>query len=247
MQDTESTTPEPVPAPASPPPSNWTGGRVVGMIATSIGALFALALLLGGLALIAVNSFARDDDGFLSTNNKPLHSAGYAVSTDQIDLGIDPGGPTPDDLLGKVRITVQSPDSRPLFLGIARTAAVDRYLARVAHSRLTDFVHGAARYDELPGGPPARPPGAERIWAARSQGPGEQRVDWDAESGVWSAVVMNADASRGVSVEADVGAKVDWLLWVGIGLAIVGAIGVAIAIWLIIVISRRAAADPRPG
>ena len=89
-------------------------------------------------------------------------------------------------------------------------------------------------------------PAAERIWAARSQGPGVQRVDWDAASGVWSAVVMNADASRAVSVEADVGVKIDWLLWVGIGLAIVGAIGVAIAIWLIIVISRRAAADPRP-
>jgi hypothetical protein len=247
MEDTGSATTEPAPAPASPPRSNWTGGRVVGMIATSIGALFALALLLGGLALIGVHSFARDDDGFLSTGNEPLHSEGYAVSTDQIDLGTDPGGPTPDDLLGKVRITVESPDSRPLFLGIARTADVERYLANVAHSQLTDFVHDAARYDELPGGAPARPPAAERIWAARSQGPGVQQVDWDAESGVWSAVVMNADASRGVSVEADVGVEIDWLLWVGIGLAIVGAIGVAIAIWLIIVISRRAAADPRPG
>ena len=237
---------ESAPAPASPPRSNWTGGRVVAMVATSIGALFAVVVMLAGLALIGVHAFARDDDGFYSTGNEQLRSNGYAVSTDEIDLGTDPGGPAPDDVLGKVRITAQSPDSQPLFLGIARTADVERYLADVDHSRLTDFVDDAARYAQVPGGAPARPPGAESIWAARSQGPGVQRVDWDAESGVWSAVVMNADASRGVSVEADVGVEIDWLLWVGIGLAIVGGIGIAIAVWLIIVISRRAAADSRP-
>jgi hypothetical protein len=213
------------------------------MVATSIGALIAVALLLGGLALIAVDAFARDDDGFLTTSNEPLESTGYAISTDQIDLGTDPGGPTPDDLLGNVRVTVEGRGSEPVFVGIAETADVDRYLDGVAQSRLTDFDHNTARYDEVDGEAPARAPGAERIWVAQSEGSGQQRVEWDPESGVWSAVIMNADASRGVAVEADAGVELGWLLWAGIGLAIVGAIGTALAIWLIIVISRRAAAD----
>jgi hypothetical protein len=33
---------------------------------------------------------------------------------------------------------------------------------------------------------------------------------------------MNADASRGVTVEAEAGAKISWLIWVGIPLALVG-------------------------
>ena len=35
---------------------------------------------------------------------------------------------------------------------------------------------------------------------------------------------MNADASRGVDLDVDAGAKVSWLIWVGIGLTIIGLV-----------------------
>jgi hypothetical protein len=62
-------------------------------------------------------------------------------------------------------------------------------------------------------------------------------LNWDADFGRWSAVVMNSDGSRGIEVQADAGVKIGWVIWVGIGLLIVGLIidGAAIALMLLIV------------
>ena len=69
---------------------------------------------------------------------------------------------------------------------------------------------------------------------------------WEVESGDWTVVVMNADASRGVDVDARLGIKVGWLLPVAIGLLAVGLVALAGGTWLIIAGSRGAepAAEP---
>ena len=54
---------------------------------------------------------------------------------------------------------------------------------------------------------------------------------------------MNADAARGVSVDANAGVKIDWVIWVGIGLAIIGLVLLAGGITLIVTIARRARRD----
>lgn len=64
--------------------------------------------------------------------------------------------------------------------------------------------------------------------------------------GIWSVVVMNASGAPGVSVDADVGVKLDWVIWVGIGLAIVGLLLTATAIVLSLAVARRARDDPTP-
>jgi hypothetical protein len=64
-------------------------------------------------------------------------------------------------------------------------------------------------------------------------GSGEQTLDWDPEEGHWRAVVMNADASRGVASDLSIGAELDSVLWIGIGLLGAGvlfAAGTALAI-----------------
>jgi hypothetical protein len=216
------------------------------MVLASLGALIGLALLLGGLALIAAHAFARDDDGYYTTDRERLKSPAYAIATSEIDLGTDPVDWTPEDLLGTVRIRVEGPSGRPTFLGIGRDVDVDRYLRGVRYSELTDFPDGEPRYDLQPGRAPARSPGAENFWVAESQGVGERTLHWEAESGVWSVVVMNANSAPGVSVEADVGAKVDWLIWVGVGLAVVGLVLAAGGVILIVVVGRRASRDRRP-
>lgn len=231
------------PSSAQPTGSRWTAGRVVGLVFASLAALVGICLLLGGLALIAVHAFARDDDGFYTSDKELLRSAGYAITTDRINLEADIADDVPDDLLGTLRVRAEGEGGGPIFLGIGRSGDVERYLNGVGQSEFVDFRRGEPVLEAIPGRAPGSPPGSEAFWVAQSEGGGEQRIDWDAEAGVWTVAVMNADASRGVAVNADIGAKVGWLIWVGLGLTLVGAIVTATAVMLIVWVGRRADRD----
>jgi hypothetical protein len=63
------------------------------------------------------------------------------------------------------------------------------------------------------------------------------------EFGRWTAVVMNADAARGIDVEADVGVKLDWAIWPGLGMFVVGLLMTVGAVIVILLIGRRASPD----
>jgi hypothetical protein len=235
----QTTTADPAPPPATRPSSGWTGGRVVGVVFSSMAALIGAAFLIGGVVLIGAYAFARDDDGYLTTSTKHLQRDAYAITTGNVDLGGDPVGWAPSDVLGTIRLTVDGGSRRPVFLGIGPTAGVKTYLRGVGQAELTDF-DGTPRYDVRGGRAPATPPGALPFWVAETHGTGQQRLNWDSRAGNWSVVVMNADAARGVSVDADVGVKLDWLIWVGIGSAVVGLAVLAGGIALIVMLARRA-------
>ena len=112
------------------------------------------------------------------------------------------------DHLGRVRIDPTSSAGKPAFIGIARTTDVDAYLDQVAHDEITDLdfdpftTETARRAGE---GRPAMP-AAQTFWAASSAD--GSTLDWKVREGDWTAVVMNADGSPGVSVDAKAGAKV---------------------------------------
>ncbi len=224
--------------------SNWTGGRIVAMVFTSIGALIGLALLLCGLALIAVYAFARDDDGFYTTDREQLSSNGYAITTDEITL--DFVEDLPDDLTGTLRVNAEGTGGRPVFVGIGPSTDVERYLGRVAHSELTDWRHHDPVYTEVPGGRPATPPGAQGFWVAQSQGIGDNQIDWDPEDGVWTVAAMNAGGTRGVAIDAEIGAKPEWVIWAGIGLTVVGLVLTVGGALVILFVGRRASRDQVP-
>jgi hypothetical protein len=221
--------------------SNWTGGRIVAMVFTSIGALIGVTLLLCGLGLVALHAFARDDDDFYTTDREQLRSSGYAITTDELNL--DFVEDLPDDVLGTLRVNAEGIGARPLFIGIGPSAEVQRYLGRVAHSEITDFTHGDPVYTQIPGGRPASPPAAQRFWVAQSQGFGDRRIDWDPEDGVWTVAAMNAGGSRPVAVEAEIGAKLDWVIWLGVGFIVVGLVLSIGGVILILIVGRRASRD----
>ena len=52
---------------------------------------------------------------------------------------------------------------------------------------------------------------------------------------------MNVEATPGVAVEADVGVKVGWVIWVGVGLLVAGVVLSAGAAVVIVIIGRHAA------
>jgi hypothetical protein len=232
-------------ASAAPPPSNWTASRVIGIVFASIGGLIGLALLVGGIVVLAAYAFGRDDDGYFNSDRQRLESATYANITDDIDLGADEVDWAPDKILGNVRVQVDS--AKPVFVGIGADEDVDRYLGDVAYDELIDFDGDEPEFDPHEGGPPGAPPGDQDFWVAESEGSGEQALTWDAEFGRWTAVVMNADAARGIDVEADVGVKLDWAIWPGLGMFVVGLLMTVGAVIVILLVGRRASRDRTTG
>jgi len=231
------------PGPARPR-SNWTASRVIGMVFASIGGLIGLALLVGGIAVLAAYAFDRDD-GYFTSDRKPLDSATYAITTEDIDLGVGAFDWAPDKVLGKIRVQVEG--NKPVFVGIGSDDDVDRYLGDVAHDELIDFHGDDPEFDLHEGRAPRTPPGDQGFWAAQSEGSGEQALIWDAEFGRWTAVVMNADAARGIDVEADAGIKLGWAIWAGLGMFVVGLLMSVGAVVVILLIGRRASRDSTTG
>lgn len=218
---------------------------MIGTVFASIGGLIGLALLVGGIAVLAAYAFGRDDDGYFHSDRQRLESATYAISTEDIDLGADEVDWAPDKILGNVRVRVDS--ERPVFVGIGPEDDVDRYLGDVAHDELIDFEGDEAELEAQEGGAPRTPPGDEDFWVAESEGSGEQTLTWDAEFGRWTAVVMNADAARGIEVEADVGVKLGWAIWAGLGAFVVGLLMTVGAVIVIVLIGRRPSRDGTTG
>jgi hypothetical protein len=231
-------------AASPPPPSGWTASRVLGMVFASIGGLIGLALLAGGIAVLAAYAFDRDD-GYFNTDRQQLESATYAITTEDIDLGADEVDWAPDAVLGDIRVRFEG--EKRVFAGIGPDDDVDRYLSEVAHDELLDLDGDDPEFDLHEGLAPRSPPGEQNFWVAESQGSGEQALTWDAEFGRWTAVVMNADATRGIDIEADVGVELDWAIWAGLGMLVVGLLMSAGAVIVILLIGRRASRAPTTG
>ena len=222
--------------------SRSTAATVFLAIGTAIGVLIAL----GGIALLVAFAFLRDD-GYFTTDTERLASPGYAIASDAIDLGRDSVDVDPGDVGAKLEITATSVRQAPVFVGIGPRAAVAKYLRDVAHSRLDDFGGGRPDYTQIAG--PRRPasPLSQGFWVARSAGRGEQRMQWDVDAGTWTAVVMNADGSRAVAVDADAGVKIDWLIWVGVGLTVLGLVIAGSCGYGLAQQSRKSAPSAPPG
>ncbi len=210
------------------PRAGWGAGRIALVIIGSVLALAGAGLLAGGCGLLWADQTQRDDDGYLSTPTERLEASSYAIVSEPIDLlEADTSGADwllSEDVLGDVRLRASS-DSE-VFIGIGPTNDVEAYLQGVEHHRLTDvdFDPFRPRYEATAGGPPSTPPREQGFWVASAAGAGEQTLIWNPESGNWSAVVMNADGSRGVAADVSVGAEADFLIWLAIGLLVAGGI-----------------------
>jgi hypothetical protein len=218
--------------------SRWSVGRVVALVVASVAGLVGLLLLLGGLGLVGLEAFARDSDGYFTTDDEALETDQYAITAEDIDLGADPVEWSPDELLGTIRIRAGSDSGKPTFIGIGTQTEVEAYLANVGHARLSDL--DPISYEVEPGGRPTAPPGREDFWVAQVEGTGEQTLEWDSEGGVWAAAIMNANGARAVAIEADVAAQIHWLLEAGLVLIGVGILLLVSGAAATLVLSRRA-------
>ncbi|HEV2875568.1 MAG TPA: hypothetical protein VGW14_10490 [Thermoleophilaceae bacterium] len=187
------------------------------LIGAGIAAFMAIgALGLGGIALWGDSQ--KDERGYISTDSERFGASTHALATENLDIDLDGAqGLVEATGFGDIRLDVAPQTGKPVFVGIARTDDVSAYLSGVSHTTVTDLDYEPfeASYSRQPGaGSPGRPAG-ERIWAASTQGAGPQTLEWEAEDGDWSVVVMNADGSRGVQADIGAGAKLPFLSEVG--------------------------------
>jgi hypothetical protein len=204
------------PAPPGRPSEPFGAKRVLLLVFGSILVLVALALLAGGGAAVWGLS-QRDDSGYFSTGTSRVSTPSYAFASDTLDMGPDAPGWFGEDF-AKVRIEATS--ARPVFIGIAPAGDVERYLGAVQHRQITDFHTDPFRLvsHRVDGGARPAPPASQHFWRVQASGSGTQTIRWPLEKGRWSAVAMNADGSRNVSVALRLGARVPSLRWLAIGL-----------------------------
>jgi hypothetical protein len=214
-------------------PTRWAGGRIAALAIGMLLVLVSLAMLAaGGTGLWADRT--QREAGYATSGVHNFSASGAALTTESTHLGAAgvqwlyaPG------LLGKVRIRVTPASSgSTLFVGIGRTADVDRYLAGVRHTVISDFVGDKTRL--VDGGPPGSVPGTQHFWAASSTGSGERTLVWKPSKGSWTVVVMNANARPGIDVGADLGARFPALLWIAVGFLVGGAVLMAGGVLLIL-------------
>ena len=246
----EITAPQPVQAgPAVPtvPVRRWTPGRVATM---AIGALTGIAAVLmsigGGLALTADRAI-RDDAGFLTSDSVTLTTIdGYAFTSENLQVRFGTGPDGAGRLLGDVRLRVTGTDPAvPVFVGIAPSVEVSRYLASAPHSRVTGVGDGDVSTVSVPGTSAPSAPGAERFWSDRAEGTGTQTLTWSPRSGDWTVVVMRADGAAGPSVRLDAAAQAPVVTWVSVLVLVAGLGLLLVAAVLVLVPLVRAARTPR--
>lgn len=217
--------------------------KVVLLVLGSIGALLGLALTAAGGVLVGIHATQRDGDGYYTTSTERFETPTYALTSEDIQLHVDADGrdwgPLGD--IGTARIEAKPAQGAAIFVGIGRHADVERYLAASAHDQLADvsFEPFVPTYRRQAGEALPAAPGGQGFWAASVAGAGPQTLTWDIESGDWDVVVMNADASRGVSVDIAASVKTGLLLPIGIGLLAAGLVAGAVAAGLILAALRK--------
>jgi hypothetical protein len=194
-------------------------GRIALFTTGSLAAMLAAGLLAGAVWMFNANN---DSVGYVVTGTHPVATDTYAFASQDLDVNADfdwlyDRGP---------KLRVRGESGKPLFIGIARSDEVERYLAGVAHEQVTDLDLEplALTTERQQGTADPAAPASQTFWAASAQGAGLQTLEWDGGYGQWSVVVMNADASPGVDADVSFGAHIPHLTWIGIGGAIGGGL-----------------------
>ena len=224
--------------------------RILLLVFGSLIALIGLGLTIAGVVGLIAYGTGRDSDGFFATSTERFVSPGYALVSEEADLGAegDAAGSVSLGDLARIRVRAESLTGQPIFVGIGPRDDVERYLAGVAYDEVSDveFDPLDVTYTAHPGNARPAPPDEQDFWTARAVGPGQQSLEWDLESGQWSLVVMNAQPSAPVVADMQLGVKIKVLLPVAIGLLVGGVVILAIGILMIVFGARGGRGDRTP-
>jgi hypothetical protein len=205
-------------------------GRIVMIVIGALIALVGFGMVVGGAGALVGYGTHRDDDGYFRTSTFRLASPTYAIVSDHIDLTAHPG---PSEWLvdrgglGTVKLALDPADpTQPVFAGIGPSRDVASYLQGVTRDQVRDIdvSPNRVRYRRIAGEAVPAPPGDQTFWTAQITTDTTSDLTWKVESGDWTVVIMNTDASRGVDTNARLGIKVGWFLPAAIGLLVLGLV-----------------------
>ena len=220
-------------SPAVTPPAsgNVRVSRVVLLVVGSIVTLVALGLLIAGGVLGWAHAFERDSDGYLTTHAQRLRTPTYALTSGRSISARIPSTRTsmsatspPSGSARRPRgcsgVRRHRPPARRRPVPAARRARRDR---RRRHLRRRPPRRRRALPPD-PGTVTPAPPADQTFWDASASG--RRHPDRDVGPAVRQLVGGRHERERraGVTVDASIGAKADWLLPAAIALLIAGAI-----------------------
>ncbi|HEU5036595.1 MAG TPA: hypothetical protein VFT70_06315 [Nocardioides sp.] len=211
------------------------------MAALVLGVLVLLlgwgTLITGGLTLTA-NAMVRDGSGYVMSDAAGWSSPGYAVQSEGVEVTSGPlGFGLPHRLLGRFRATAVPTGGDGVFVGVASSQDVARYLRDVARTTVRDPFSDTTTSRFVDGGSPRVAPTDAGFWVASASGAGPQEITWDPRPGSWRLVVMNAEGTTPVAADVAVGAeapglrRLGWGLVAG-GLLLLGAAGAVVLVSL---------------
>ncbi len=215
----------------------WGPGPVIGVVLAGLLGLIALGLVAAGGAGIVLDQTQRDAAGYLMTPSRTYTTSGHALVSASYRAGASNDWVIARDLLGTVRIRVSG--DRPLFVGIAPAAGVERYLAGSSYGELNRFGSGAGGLRMHAGGATPGAPGAQRLWSASVSGNGQLTLDWTPQPGSWRVVVMNLDGSTALLARVSVGASIPDLLWISVAVLATGVVLLLVSGAVIYAIAAR--------
>lgn len=222
--------------------SDWHTGKIVALIFGGFILLIAIGLVAGGGVLIWSQTAITDRDGYMITGPVPLSVSSYAIVQNNVNIQIDNSLGTPmNQNMVSIKISASSNNGKPIFIGIVPQQSASTYFNGVNIDRITSYNwapgramgNGIPTYQTIPGDRPQTPPTSQVIWVAQASGSGTQTVIWVPTAGDYWVVIMNADGSKGVDANVQVGARVPILNWIGWGLLIGGFLAAMVGVVII--------------
>jgi hypothetical protein len=191
-------------------------GIIVGCCLLAVGGLITVS----GVALLVAFGSA---DG-LRTGPHPLTTSSRALVSSAADIS---NAGSANSMLGETRIDIQATTrgAHGAFVGIGPAASVDRYLAGAAVEVVTDFEVAPFRLTTQPraGSASISAPGSQDFWVARAETrSGTAALSWTVRDGDYRFVLMNADGSPAVNVDAGFGIAAPGARTLGLTVLLVG-------------------------
>jgi hypothetical protein len=204
------------------------GKRVILIVLGVIVLLIGAAAIAGGAGLMIVFG----PDGRASSGTHHVTSNRVALVAPLNDIKGTNGFAR---VVGRVRVQFHVNSSRDAFVGIGPAASVERYLAGAPIDRVTDLEVDPFSLDTRPraGNIEPAPPSQQTFWAVSDSGT-NATVSWAIKDGSYRLVVMNADGSPQVAVNARASLTVPHLFAIGLGTLIVGIVIALLGLFMIV-------------